>query len=252
MPTPIEAYREGYERGRSDSAGGRLAEVTMGMLRDDPGGYFQKGYSDGAAAKPFNAPSTPAPKRLPTNRLLPKFSENPFGWLFGVLFVSYFWVLWQLIKAPFQLVGSLMRSEKPSPWVIVKNVVLAGLVIFFFWWVPHVNEMRSLGSSGLAHTNDRATTASGAGLVPAGEQTSEMAKLVGRWQSTEAGDWMRYEFRTDGTFSRSHSRGLHSQGRFSLSPGALTLDKEAALKFRFEGDTLIIEFEDGVNRFARY
>jgi hypothetical protein len=117
----------------------------MGMLRDDPGGYFQKGYSDGAAAKPFSAPSTPAPKRLPTSRLLPKFSENPFGWLFGILFVSYFWVLWQLVKAPFQLVGSLTRSEKPSPWVIVKNVVLAGLVIFFVWWVPHVNEMHGPG-----------------------------------------------------------------------------------------------------------
>ena len=245
MPTPIEAYREGYERGRSDSAGGRLAEVTMGMLRDDPGGHFQKGYSDGAAAKPFNAPSTPAPKRLPTSRLLPKFSENPFGWLFGVLFVSYFWVLWQLIKAPFQLVGSLMRSEKPSPWVIVKNIVLAGLVIFFVWWVPHVNEMRSLVSSG---ANEGRPSPS---MVPAGEQTSEMAKLVGRWQSTEAGDWMRYEFRTDGTYSWSHSRGLHTQGRFSVSPGALTLDA-VPQKFRFEGDTFIIEFDDGVNRFARY
>ena len=170
MPTPIEAYREGYERGRSDSAGGRLAEVTMGMLRDDPGGYFQKGYSDGAAAKPFNAPSIPAPKRLQTSRLLPKFSENPFGWLFGVLFVSYFWVLWQLIKAPFQLVGSLMRSEKPSPLVIVKNVVLAGLVIFFVWWVPHANEMRGQSAippqsansptvtSPLARSSDATTT----------------------------------------------------------------------------------------------
>jgi hypothetical protein len=127
MPTPIEAYRQGYEKGRSDSAGGRLAEVTMGMLRDDPGGHFQKGYSDGAAGKPFSPPSTP--QESFTKGLIPKFSENPFGWFFGVLIVIEFWVLWQLIKAPFQLVGSLMRSEKPSASVIVKNVIVAGLAI---------------------------------------------------------------------------------------------------------------------------
>jgi len=151
MPTPIEAYRQGYERGRSDSAGGRLAEMTMGMLRDDPGGHFQAGYNDGAAGRHFNPPSIPARDRLRTKGLIPEFSENPFGWFLGVLIVVECWILWQLVKAPFQLVGSLMRSEKPSPSVIVKNVIVAGLAIALVWWVPHVNEMRGRGTSpGLA------------------------------------------------------------------------------------------------------
>ena len=33
--------------------------VTMGMLRDDPGGHFQKGYSDGAAGEPFQPTFNP-------------------------------------------------------------------------------------------------------------------------------------------------------------------------------------------------
>jgi uncharacterized protein YecT (DUF1311 family) len=147
MPTPIEAYREGYERGRNDSAGGRLAELTMGMLRDDPGGHFQKGYSDGAAGKPFSPPSIPTPSRRRTEGFMPKFSENPFGWFFGVLIVIELWTLWQLIKAPFQLIASLMRNEKPSPWVVVKNIIVAGLVIALVWWVPHLNETRGPAAS---------------------------------------------------------------------------------------------------------
>lgn len=82
MPTPLEAYRQGYEKGRSDSAGGRLAEMTMGMLRDDPGGHFQNGYSDGAAGKAFNPPPIPARKSV-TSGLIPKSSENPIGWFLG-------------------------------------------------------------------------------------------------------------------------------------------------------------------------
>lgn len=54
MPNPFDAYREGYERGRHDGLGARMAEVTMGMLRDDPGGYFEAGYYDGAAGKKFS------------------------------------------------------------------------------------------------------------------------------------------------------------------------------------------------------
>jgi hypothetical protein len=57
MRRPIEAYREGYEKGRTDNAGGVLAEITMGMLRDDPGGYFATGYHDGTAGKKFAPPS---------------------------------------------------------------------------------------------------------------------------------------------------------------------------------------------------
>jgi uncharacterized protein YecT (DUF1311 family) len=49
-----DAYREGYEKGRTDNLGGRLAEVTMGVLRDDPGGYYDAGYYDGAGGRKFN------------------------------------------------------------------------------------------------------------------------------------------------------------------------------------------------------
>src|SRR5437879_6435703 len=105
MPTPIEAYRQGYEKGRRDSAGGRLAEMTMGMLRDDPGGHFQKGYSDGAAGKPFSLPSIP--QKSLTKGLIPKFSDNPTGWFLGIFILVELWVLWQLVKAPFELIGSL-------------------------------------------------------------------------------------------------------------------------------------------------
>jgi hypothetical protein len=57
MRRPVDAYREGYEKARTDRAGGVLAEITMGMLRDDPGGHFAAGYYDGAAGKPFVPPS---------------------------------------------------------------------------------------------------------------------------------------------------------------------------------------------------
>lgn len=144
---PIEAYRQGYEKGRSDTAGRRLAEVTMGMLRDDPGGHFQKGYRDGAASRSFDPPSTAAPNRVPSKRLIPRFSESPVEWLLAVLIIVELWVLWQLVKAPFQLIGALVRSEKPSPWVIIKNLILAALAIALIWWVPRNNEMRRSGTN---------------------------------------------------------------------------------------------------------
>jgi len=184
MPKPIEAYREGYEKGRSDSAGGRLAEMTMGTLRDDPGGHFQKGYSDGAAGRPFDAPSIP--QKSLAKGLIPKFSDNPLGWFLGVCIVVECWVLWQLIKAPFQLVGSLMRGEKPSPSVIVRNSILAGLAIALVWWAPHI------GTS--AGTEGPPSIASGAPV-----QQSEYAKaILGRWYPettfcSHAGD-RAYEF----------------------------------------------------------
>jgi hypothetical protein len=55
MPAPKDAYSEGYAKGKKSTAGDALAEITMGMLRDDPGGYFAAGYRDGAAGKAFNA-----------------------------------------------------------------------------------------------------------------------------------------------------------------------------------------------------
>lgn len=138
MPTPIEAYRQGHEKGRSDTAGGRLAETTMGMLRDDPSGHFQNGYSDGAAAKPFSPPPSPPVQQSVPKGLIPKFSDNPFGWFIGIAIVVEVWVLWQLVKAPFLLTGCLIRREKPSPLVIAKTVV-AGLAIGLAWWVHASN-----------------------------------------------------------------------------------------------------------------
>jgi len=175
----------------------------MGMLRDDPGGHFQKGYSDGAAGKPFNSPAIPAPSRPQTSALIPKFSENPAGWFLAVLIVVEFWVLWQLIKAPFQLVGSLMRGEKPSPWVIVKNVIVAGLAIALVWWVPHLNEMR--GSGGVA-ANQQFTT-------------SPLAhELIGAWSDQNE----TVQFMPDGSLIEVNPEGTF-RGSYSLSGSDIIL-----------------------------
>ncbi len=64
MKTPIDAYREGYEKGTQDKIAGRLAEATMGMLRDDPGGFYSAGYSDGSAGKEFKLPARKQPAEL--------------------------------------------------------------------------------------------------------------------------------------------------------------------------------------------
>jgi uncharacterized protein YecT (DUF1311 family) len=53
---PGDAYREGYNKGRKNDLGSGLAELTMGMLRDDPGGHYAAGYRDGTAGKKFNPP----------------------------------------------------------------------------------------------------------------------------------------------------------------------------------------------------
>ncbi len=56
MKRPIDAYREGYNKGRADNFAGNLSEAVFGLLRDDPGGYYSAGYRDGAAGKPFRPP----------------------------------------------------------------------------------------------------------------------------------------------------------------------------------------------------
>lgn len=102
----------------------------MGMLRDDPGGYFATGYHDGSAGKAFNPPSlTVTSTSSGVKSLIPKFSDNPAAWFLAVIFIVELWALWQLIKAPFQLIGALTGGAKPSPWVIVKNVIFAGLIV---------------------------------------------------------------------------------------------------------------------------
>lgn len=57
MPAPKDAYSAGYAEGKNSTAGGAFAEMTMGMLRDDPGGHFAAGYRDAAAGKEFKLPT---------------------------------------------------------------------------------------------------------------------------------------------------------------------------------------------------
>ncbi len=57
MSKAQENYREGYEKGAADTMAGNLEEAVMGLLRDDPGGYFAVGYHDGAAGDTFNPPT---------------------------------------------------------------------------------------------------------------------------------------------------------------------------------------------------
>ena len=70
MRRPIDAYREGYEKARKDDLGRVTGELLMGMLRDDPGGHFEKGYLDGRAGKPFSPP---------IELREPPAAANPFG-----------------------------------------------------------------------------------------------------------------------------------------------------------------------------
>jgi len=79
MPEPSEAYRAGYEKGKTDNLGGSLAEITMGMLRDDPGGYYAAGYYDGAGGRKFNvhgSKDTKAGPRKPSAPSLPSPLES--------------------------------------------------------------------------------------------------------------------------------------------------------------------------------
>jgi hypothetical protein len=182
MPTPIERYRDGYEKGKNQTLGGAAAEVMFAeLLRDDPGGYFKSGYQDAINRRAFSPPATPI--RSFTDRRVPKFSENPAGWLVGVLIVIEVWALWQLIKAPFQLIGALTRSEKPSPLVIAKNVIVAGLIITVLV-VAHGT--RATPTSGIVSSAQSGLPASTSGdvyiQVSAGAESD-----VDGWQSNAIG-----------------------------------------------------------------
>ena len=216
MPTPIEAYRQGYEKGRSDSAGGRLAEVTMGMLRDDPGGHFQKGCSDGAAGKPFSPPSIP--QKSFTRGLVPKFSENRIGWFVGVAIVVECWVLWQLVKAPFQLLSSLMKSEKPSPWVIVKTVIAAGSVALALL-VPHLNQTRGPVSYAQPAPMAQAPPPTQASPGPSYESLKNTTWACGGG----AHNYFDLKFLPDLTFVLRDERDTEYQGRYSILTDRVSL-----------------------------
>jgi len=57
MGKAVDAYMEGFEKGKSDGIAGNLKEAVVGILRDDPTGYFAVGYQDGGAGDIFNPPS---------------------------------------------------------------------------------------------------------------------------------------------------------------------------------------------------
>jgi hypothetical protein len=61
---PIDAYRKGYQKGRADGFADHLGEVLFGSFCDDLGRYYARGYSDGAARKPFNPPSASQDKTI--------------------------------------------------------------------------------------------------------------------------------------------------------------------------------------------
>src|ERR1051325_7292259 len=57
MATPLERYRQGYQKARADNLAGNVAQAFMGMLQDDPGGSYAAGYKDGSGRKKFSPPS---------------------------------------------------------------------------------------------------------------------------------------------------------------------------------------------------
>jgi len=139
MPTPTDNYRNGYEEGKNRTLGSVAAEVMFAqMLRDDPGGHFKRGYQDAINGRPF-APSLQPTRSTPSSGRSPNFIE---ALLIGY-FMAVFWIIKELVKAPFQLIGSLSRGEKPAVWVIVRNVIIVGLTVALTWWAHHVNEMQA-------------------------------------------------------------------------------------------------------------
>jgi len=68
MPSPIDAYRAGYEKGRKEGLVGNTAEAIFGMMKDDPGGHYGAGYRDGAAGTKFNPPSEDVRKAPPVRK----------------------------------------------------------------------------------------------------------------------------------------------------------------------------------------
>lgn len=63
MAKPVDAYREGYQKGKADNFAGNMGEAFFGLLRDDPGGHFSAGYYDGVRGKPFRPPKEPDAKK---------------------------------------------------------------------------------------------------------------------------------------------------------------------------------------------
>jgi hypothetical protein len=64
---PEDAYRAGYEKGRKDNLADNVEEAALGMLRDDPGGYYAAGHYDGARGKPFKPHSEGPPTEAELN-----------------------------------------------------------------------------------------------------------------------------------------------------------------------------------------
>jgi hypothetical protein len=88
------------------------------------------------------------------------------GWFLGVCIVIELWALWQLIKAPFELIAPFTRGEKPSPLVIAKSVIAAGLIVAVVWWIPHVNALQGGASASAA---------------PLAAPASLQQRMIGEW-----------------------------------------------------------------------
>ncbi len=79
MATPLEAYRDGYRKGLEATVGHHLAEATIGIMRDDPGGYYAAGFKDGSNRKKFSPPA-PAPSAPPPNSTKSTLSDLEREW----------------------------------------------------------------------------------------------------------------------------------------------------------------------------
>jgi len=80
MRLPSEVYAEGYAKGRSTNLADATGDAIFGLLRDDPGGYFSAGYSDGSGGRKFNPPSDAGQKPRPQQSSGSSASELERSW----------------------------------------------------------------------------------------------------------------------------------------------------------------------------
>lgn len=99
MRRPIDAYREGYEKGRRDNIAGHAMQALWSLLDDDPGGFFAAGYHDGAGGKDFNPP-------VEKPVTLTRRPRQKYEWL-GLVFLGLIWFAF----VPVHLVISLCRKQ---------------------------------------------------------------------------------------------------------------------------------------------
>lgn len=134
MPSPDKLYTDGYEKGKQQTLGGAAAEVMFAhILRDDPAGHFMHGYQDAIHNRPFSLPKSAFSQNRRSDGMVPKFSDNPLGWFVGICILIELWAIWQLVKAPFQLIGTTVRNEKPSSILVAKNLLFLTVSAVLLW-----------------------------------------------------------------------------------------------------------------------